>query len=282
MLLALNERKTMSIKTRIKHIGKELICHSPFTIGGALVGIIFMLIFRDFGQETGQTLFKIFHPGHVILSAMVTASLFSLHSSKKRILPILLIGYFGSIGIATLSDCIIPHFGEEILGVSIPKHACIHDDDSSQTAPNQEHIHGPDCTGHHEQGDTDSNTQNIHDHSHGIHLGFIEEWYLVNPAALLGILLAWKLPKTRFPHALHVLVSTWASSAHMLMNTNVDITGIVLFGMFAVLFVAVWLPCCISDIIFPLLFVKGDIGASCRCTCTHHHDKKDNGDTHAH
>jgi hypothetical protein len=31
-------------------------------------------------------------------------------------------------------------------------------------------------------------------------------------------------------------------------------------GSFGFLFLAVWLPCCISDIVFPLLFVKsGDV-----------------------
>ena len=37
-----------------------------------------------------------------------------------------------------------------------------------------------------------------------------------------------------------------------------------LFGVFLVLFIAVWLPCCVSDIIFPLLFVKN------APLCTHH------------
>jgi hypothetical protein len=31
-----------------------------------------------------------------------------------------------------------------------------------------------------------------------------------------------------------------------------------LLGMFIVLFLAVWLPCCVSDIVFPLLFVGPD------------------------
>ena len=29
------------------------------------------------------------------------------------------------------------------------------------------------------------------------------------------------------------------------------------FGIFVFLFIAVWVPCCLSDIVFPLLFVKG-------------------------
>ncbi len=33
----------------------------------------------------------------------------------------------------------------------------------------------------------------------GIHLGFIEKWWLVNPLALLGIAVARLRPKTKFP-----------------------------------------------------------------------------------
>jgi hypothetical protein len=73
------------------------------------------------------------------------------------------------------------------------------------------------------------------------------------------------LPLTKFPHAGHVLISTWASSFHVLMNTRGEYTTTMLLGMFIVLFVAVWLPCCVSDIIFPLLFVKA--GAE----IPHHH-----------
>jgi hypothetical protein len=95
-------------------------------------------------------------------------------------------------------------------------------------------------------------------------LGFIEDWYLVNPAALLGIVLAYFWPRTKFPHAGHVLISTWASSFHVLMNTHRELSLMMLIGVFVVLFIAVWVPCCISDIVFPLLFVKADEGL-------HHH-----------
>jgi hypothetical protein len=96
-------------------------------------------------------------------------------------------------------------------------------------------------------------------------LGFIEDWYLVNPAALLGIIIAFLWPSTKFPHAGHVLVSTWASSFHVLMNTQRELSPVMLAGVFVVLFIAVWLPCCISDIVFPLLFVNSDVDLS------HHH-----------
>ena len=93
------------------------------------------------------------------------------------------------------------------------------------------------------------------------HIGFIEAWYVVIPIAILGVVIALFRPKTRFPHAGHVLLSTWASSFHILMAMGGELTVLQALGSFAFLFMAVWLPCCISDIIFPLLFTKSEMDA---------------------
>ena len=88
------------------------------------------------------------------------------------------------------------------------------------------------------------------------HIGFVEKWWIVNPVAFLGIAVAYFWPQTKVPHALHVLVSTWASLFHILMALGDQVSVGIVAGIFAFLFVAVWFPCCLSDIIFPLLFVK--------------------------
>jgi hypothetical protein len=90
----------------------------------------------------------------------------------------------------------------------------------------------------------------------GLHLGFIEEWWLVNPLAFLGIAIAYYNPATKFPHAGHVLLSTWASLFHIIMAVGETIDWLSYVVIFVFLFVSVWIPCCISDIVFPLLFVK--------------------------
>lgn len=189
----------------------ELKNHAPFTLFGALTGIVLMLIFKDISEKATFTLFYIFHPSHVVLSAMVTASMFKLHTKKTNFFLVLIIGYIGSIGVATISDSLIPYVGEVLLG--------------------------------------------LHAHSH---IGFIEGWYVVNPAALLGVLIAYFWPKTKFPHAGHVLLSTWASLFHILMALGGGVSILMGIVIFVFLFIAVWLPCCISDIVFPLLFVKTD------------------------
>ncbi|MBN2064077.1 MAG: hypothetical protein JW745_04670 [Sedimentisphaerales bacterium] len=262
----------MHARSRLSHIWQEILCHLPFTAAGASAGIIFMLIFKDIGGDASRAMFSVFHPLHVVLSAMVTTSLFALHTRKKNVITYLLIGYVGSVGVATISDSVIPFIGEEVMGISVPtesaQHELMHGHEEGHDHGGQGHeLHSESC----EHGD--------HSGGHGLHLGFIEEWYIVNPAAVLGIAIAWFLPRSRFPHALHILISTWASSAHMLMNTQIEITSLILFGMFFVLFIAVWVPCCISDIVFPLLFARGDIDVSCRCGGPrHHHEEKQAGE----
>ena len=271
----------MPLGAKTKQIFHELKVHSPFTLLGASTGILLMLLWRTFfGGGHDQTLFAIFHPLHVVLSAMVTAALFEMHRKINNFLIILIVGLVGSIGIATLSDCILPFFGESILGVAIPTHASLHE---------HSHVHGMDEPALHEaEGDPAEASSEIHSHEEAmasahdhesdhpkLHLGFIEEWYLVFPAGILGVLLAYFKPATKLPHASHVLVSTWASSAHIMMNTQADITVMLLTGMFIVLFLSVWLPCCVSDIVFPLLFVGTDgahLGHS--CVLCGHKDKK--------
>jgi len=201
----------MSSGEKIKNIVVELKNHAPFTLFGALTGIVLMLLFKNIERQTSEGLFYVFHPAHVLLSAMVTASMFKLYARKTNFLVVLLIGYIGSIGIATVSDSLIPYVGEILLGLDA--------------------------------------------HSH---IGFIEGWYVVNPAAILGVLIAWFWPKTKFPHSGHVLLSTWASSLHILMALGGGMSITMAIVIFIFLFLAVWLPCCVSDIVFPLLFVRGE------------------------
>jgi hypothetical protein len=196
-----------------KLIAKELLKHAPFTSFGAVTGILILLLAIHFQPiaSVSYTIFYILHPIHVLLSALVTAGMYRLHGGKGW--AVLLIGYTGSIGIATISDSIIPYAGEILL-----------------------HLPNPE-----------------------IHIGFIEKWWLVNPLAFIGIAIAYWRPTTKFPHAGHVLLSTWASAFHIIM-AGATVNWIAFIGIGLFLFLSVWVPCCLSDIIFPLLFVKEDNG----------------------
>jgi len=198
----------------IRRIVNELAEHAPFTTLGAVTGIILMVIIVFGGvlfqvSSISYPIFYILHPTHVILSALVTTAMYKKYGNGK-VWAAILVGYFGSIGIATISDSIIPYLGETLM-----------------VLPNRE-----------------------------IHIGFIEEWWIVNPAALIGIAIGYWRPTTKIPHSGHVLISTWASLFHIIMALGETVTWFTLLLIFLFLFLAVWVPCCTSDIVFPLLFIK--------------------------
>lgn len=199
---------------------KEFRHHGPFTLMGAALGVTIIFILQRFapdavGTERAETLFEFSHPMHVVLSAMATTALYNNyrgrpHHSRTGMFAVVLVGYFGSIGIATLSDCLVPYWAELVMGM--------------------EHAH--------------------------VHLGIVEMPVVINLAALLGIGGAFFSSKTYFSHGGHVLLSTAASLFHIMRAQDGafsigDTAVIVLF-----LFLAVWIPCCLSDIVFPLLFIR--------------------------
>lgn len=203
----------------LKLITSELKRHAPFTALGAVTGIIIMVIivFSNVSSQVSQAAFYTLHPIHVVLSALVTTAMYKNYSSG-RLWAAVLIGYFGSIGIATISDAIIPYLGGALLGIEM-----------------------------------------------GFHLPFIEteeipfigiaKWQVVNSAAFTGIIIGYLRPTTRFPHSGHVFLSTWASLFYLAAFGTaywIPLLGFVLLF----LFLAVWIPCCLSDIVFPLLFIK--------------------------
>lgn len=209
----------------IKVILKELKAHAGFTALGAVSGIVLMFFFRNLPRDISYNTYYVLHPIHVLLSALVTASIYRFYTcaseGKKgnecNIWALLAVGYVGSVGIATLSDSLIPYLGEMLL--DMPRR--------------------------------------------GIHLGFIEKWWLVNPLALLGIAIAYFRPGTKFPHSGHVLLSTWASLFHIMMARGESMSWLAYSIVFVFLFLAVWVPCCLSDIVFPLLFVKKGSTGKC-------------------
>lgn len=195
-----------------KTILHELRVHAPFTFFGALVGIIISVSLQQLPEHTALTFFYIFHPMHVFFSAFATTSMFKLHSKGVSVFKIILIGYVGSIGIATLSDSVIPFIGESLF-----------------------HLPNPE-----------------------LHIGFLEKWYVVNPIALFGIIMAMFFPATKLPHMVHVLLSTGASMFHVLASMNGAVSFWVYISIMLLLFIAVWIPSVFSDIIFPLFFIKNE------------------------
>ncbi|MFU8796745.1 MAG: hypothetical protein ACNA7X_05585 [Dehalococcoidia bacterium] len=88
------------------------------------------------------------------------------------------------------------------------------------------------------------------------HVPFIEEWW-ISLVALAGVGISLWKQKTKIPHFGHVLLSTWASLFYLITYGEANWLPLLPF-IFLILFLAVWIPCCMSDIVYPLLFVGRD------------------------
>ncbi len=192
----------------LRRITRELKEHVPFTALGALTGVIIVVIvvLGNVPSHISHAAFYTLHPVHVLLSALVTTAMYARYR-KGKVWVAILIGWTGSIGIATISDAMIPYLGGNLLHAQME-----------------------------------------------FHVPFIEEWW-INLLALAGIAIGYWRQTTKLPHFGHVLLSTWASLFYFMSFGVADWIPLLPF-IFLFLLLAVWIPCCTSDIIYPLLFMR--------------------------
>lgn len=92
------------------------------------------------------------------------------------------------------------------------------------------------------------------------HLCVLEHPLILIPFLLIGVIIGFILPgvienSTLYSHSVHVILSTMASLVYLVSYgfTNwMNHIGVV----FIIVVLAVLIPCCLSDIVFPLAFVK--------------------------
>ncbi|MFH1854364.1 MAG: hypothetical protein ABH815_03520 [Candidatus Omnitrophota bacterium] len=205
---------------KLQHIIIELGAHLPYSIFGVIVGIMILGIFTFFTTilntrhllpSAAEELFHIFHPTHILLSAIVTTAMFWKH--ERRFVKTLIIGFIGSIAICGLSDALLPYLGGRLLGTRMELHICI-----------------------------------------------IQHPRMILPFAAIGVAVGFLVPSaveksTEFSHSMHVLVSSMASILYLISFGIPDWTHMI-GAIFSITIVAVMLPCCLSDIVFPLTFIN--------------------------
>jgi len=92
-----------------------------------------------------------------------------------------------------------------------------------------------------------------------LHICIIAHPMLILPFVFFGLFMGFVLPamieSTIFSHAVHVLISSMASIFYLVsfgLTEWIPVSGMV----FIYMVLAVMIPCCTSDILFPLLLVK--------------------------
>jgi len=206
------------MKARWTLVATEFAHHFPYTVVGSLIAMAAVWWFGTQQLDNGhpeelfqqsRSLFHIFHPLHICLSAIATTSLFWRH--ERHLLRAAWVGIWGTIIPCGLSDYVFPYVGGLLLGQPMHLHVCI-----------------------------------------------IEHPQLFFPFLGFGILAGfWAEERLTgshlFSHGAHLFVS---SAASLLYLTSFGFTSWMqdvrlVFPSFAIIVVAVWVPCCISDIVIP-------------------------------
>ncbi len=177
-------------------------------------------------------LFHLFHPVHMFFSAAATTAMF--WRFDRRLVKAITIGVLGAVGVCGVSDIIMPYMSQFVLVTLGGLKA----------------------------------EQPLH-----LHICLIEHPALVLPFAAIGVVVGLTAAvaverSTLFSHSLHVFSSTMASIFYLIgpfgRTAWVDDLGMV----FLLIVLAVMIPCCISDIIFPLALTRDAREAHAR---TPHH-----------
>jgi hypothetical protein len=195
---------------KFKIIIKELKEHSFFTFFATISAIIFVVIINYFARiKISQDIFHYFHFSHIVVSAMVTGTIY--YKYRKKIINALFIGSFGAIIIGSLSDIFFPYLGGLFFNFEMD-----------------------------------------------LHLPIIEKTFLVLFFAFFGSMIGLIFKITKYPHFVHVFLSVFASLFYILIYNSSFNIFFFITSVFIVFF-AVIIPCCISDIVIPLLFVEKKI-----------------------
>ena len=195
-----------------KHVLVELACHAPFTAIGTLLGVAMVAAFALYAP-IAELHEAAFHVLHP-LHMLLSALATAAVYYKHRDSPAkaLVVGVAGSIGICSLSDIFLPYLGGVALGIRGLR----------------------------------------------LHVCLAEHPWLVVPPAIAGsaiaIPLASRFENASFlPHGGHVMVSVLASMTYLSAFAE-PLSLVTSYALQAsiVVFLAVLLPCCTSDIVLPV------------------------------
>ena len=209
---------------KLSHLRKELAEQIPFTLIFTAAGMLLAGALTYVATVSGQNQEllpeasrTLFHALHPIHVLLSAIATTAMFCRyDERIWRGVIVGFVGSIGVCGLSDVFMPYLSGRLLRV--------------------EHMH--------------------------FHWCLIEHWQMVIPFAVLGILAgiiaSEKVTKsTLFSHSGHVCISSLASLFYLISYGLTDWMGEKhLPYVFVIVVVCVTVPCCLSDIVFPLFIAE--------------------------
>ena len=212
-------RKLPGHPPRFSVLMTELAHHLPYTIISSLIAMVAVWYFgviqlqQHVGTAWVSELRWSFHVLHPLhVCISAITTTAVLWHSERRLARTLLIGVFGSVIPCGFSDYVVPFVGGRLLGQAMELHICL-----------------------------------------------IDHPLLILPFLLLGLLggLTFEERVTGssvFSHGAHVFVSSLAALLYLVsFGCTGWLTDIhLIFPVLLVVVIAVWVPCCVSDIVVPV------------------------------
>jgi len=196
---------------------KELWEHLPFSLVTSLLAGILVAVFYLVGKVPSEILFEVIHPAHVLVSSVATSAIYWKYREPSAGGRLAVSGWRrGEAVLVGVSGAILIGSLSDVLFPFL--------------------------------GGRLFGLESI------FHLPLIEEPVLILGVAGFGAVLGMYRKLFGFGHLLHVFLSVFASLFYLLaFSVKLDVLGVLLIS--GLVFVCVYVPCCISDIVFPLLFV---------------------------
>jgi len=91
-------------------------------------------------------------------------------------------------------------------------------------------------------------------HTH-LHLPIVEKPLVIIGVAIIGSLFGIYAGMFRVNHSIHIFLSVFASFFYLLAF-SIELSLFAILANSLIVFLAVYIPCCVSDIVFPILFIK--------------------------
>lgn len=197
----------------IRHVALELIYHAPFTALGTALGLALIAIFTALAPPL-EAFEDAFHTLHPIhMFLSAIATAAVYHRHRPKVQETLIVGLVGAVAICSLSDIVLPYVGGLLLGMEGLK----------------------------------------------LHICLLEHPWIALTPALIGCFTGMKLAShfkdpSLIPHGGHVMISVLASLSYLAaFSSPVALISTYAVQAFIVVFLAVLIPCCTSDIVFPIM-----------------------------
>lgn len=201
----------------------EIVCHFPYAVFSVAFSIIAAALLGYF--SFGATQKTVQQGSHVLFDSFhflhlvfaATGSVLTFFKYSKNVVKGLIVGAVSAVVFCMLSDIVVPYLIGELLGVNMSFHIC-----------------------------------------------FLTEFQNVMPFLLVGLLNGWIL--SYHPDAVRSFYAIWSHFTHIFVSSMASMLYIVSHGfhnwqasmgiIFALLIIAVVIPCTLSDVIVPMYFAR--------------------------